>query len=499
MPQVVDFPSSAIESRMNLSVVVRVCKETPVAGESFREFRSRLRSAKLWDRERPAAMLRWLGVGGTTVVPSTFMRAIADAADEDSLSVAIIDRLWALNPLLIKTVRDLLVERAYHKDEISKHLNSIAYRGAVPSRPNLEIWIQAAMVCGLLKSVGIAVANGPHIDKVAARAADFDVDEFLQSDKPLAEPVLPNVDDEAAPGEIVTGDTAAIVAATAVAGATGPVLPSPLLYVQTDGVTSPLGRDRAVPVVRFSHGFSSELLDETSAKLTAWWAEAGKTNTGYLPSDFALNEESWVEGADEVIYRVAVAAALVFRLERDKAAVIAAYQALDRAGVLADLYQGTVPESLPRDVDAKSLMLASLAARRCAEAPELAASIERKANAAEALVVLESALGRGLFRIELFWILELLAKLGVIRFDDLGDVTTPPFRIVRDTLFRLGYIESPYAMTPAELTAAAKAARRAAGQAPAAELLATFAITAGCNYDCSHRKTCDMACRERLE
>ena len=503
MPQVVDFPPLALDSRTGLSVLVRICKEVPVSGEPFREFRSRLRAAKLWDSEKPETLLRWLGVGGALIVPSPCMRSFATAASEEALAHAVLDRLWDCNPLLLKTVRELLSERAYHKDEISKHLNSIAYRGIVPSRPSLEVWLQAALTSGLIKLVGIAVALGPAANTVTARCAELDVDEFLESDKPWAEPVLPRGDDDAAPSESVGADTAAVVAATSFAydllPSHGAPLPSPLRHLSAEGLASPRGRERPLPIARFSQGFSAALLEETSSKLAAWWTDVGVAAAGYTPADFDLNEESWVEGADEVIYRVAVAASLVFRLERDRVAVLAAFKALDLAGVLADLYQGTVPDTLPRDVDAKSLMLASLAARRCAEAPELAASIERKASAAEALVVLESALGRGLFRIELFWILDMLAKLGVIRFDDLGDVTTPPYRIVRDTLFRLGFIDSPYAITPAELTAAAKAARRAAGTAPAAELLATFTMAAGCSYDCAHRKTCDFACRERLE
>jgi hypothetical protein len=93
----------------------------------------------------------------------------------------------------------------------------------------------------------------------------------------------------------------------------------------------------------------------------------------------------------------------------------------------------------------------------------------------------------------------MLAKLGVLRYPDLGDFTVTPHRIVRDTLFRLGFIESPYASDSAALTAATRASRRAAPEGPADEILATFALAAGCAYDCSHRKTCDYPCRERLE
>ena len=106
-------------------------------------------------------------------------------------------------------------------------------------------------------------------------------------------------------------------------------------------------------------------------------------------------------------------------------------------------------------------------------------------------------LGRGLFKIELFWILGMLGQLGVIRFDDLGAVTALPHRLVRDTLFRLGFVASPYAPDAPTLLAAARAARRAAGGEPADEIVARFALAAGCAYDCPHRKACDFPCRER--
>jgi len=104
-----------------------------------------------------------------------------------------------------------------------------------------------------------------------------------------------------------------------------------------------------------------------------------------------------------------------------------------------------------------------------------------------------------LFRTELFWIMDMLAKLGVIRYADLGDFTVTPHRIVRDTLFRLGFLSSPYASDGPALTAAARATRRAVPDGPADEILATFALACGCAYDCTHRKTCDYPCRERLD
>jgi hypothetical protein len=501
MPQVVEFPPIGQDARGALVSLVRVCKEVPAKGESFREFRARLRGAKLWDRERPAVMLRFLGASGATVVPSLFMQALAAANGDDAIAEAVLDRMWQLNPMLGKTVLDLLGQRHYHKDEIYKQLGASAFKGVVPSRPGLETWLQIAIGTGLIRTVGVAVAMGPRAERYVQLAQAFDVDEFLAEDKPEPEPVIPGAgDEEASVVEPAAGDSSIPVAAGApTSAAPSAPLPAPLRHLSIDGVASPRGRERAVPTSRFAQSFSDELLDETRARIAAWWGEAQRPTTSYQPSDFGLDAEAWVEGADEMLYRIAVAAALAFRLDRDRASVLVAWTALDKAGILGDLYQGTVPENLPSQVDARALMLASLAARRCAEVPELASQLDGRASAAEAFAALDAALGRGLFRTELFWIMDMLGKLGVIRYDDLGDFTVTPHRIVRDTLFRLGFLASPYASDGASLTAATRAARKAVPDGAADEILATFALAAGCAYDCTHRKTCDFPCRERLE
>lgn len=497
MPQVVEFPPIGHDQRGALSALIRVCKEAPSAGESFRELRIRLRAAKLWDREYPQTLLRFLGVSGTRIMPSIFMQGLAAANGDDEVATTVLDRLWHLNPVLGKTVIDLISERAYHKDEIYKHLGSAAFRGKLPSRPSLENWIQIALSCGLLRTLGIAVTAGPRIERYAQLASGMDVDDYIADDKPEPDPVIPTLgEDDSAAAADVGGDASMPVAAAAPSDAS---LPPPLRHLKVEDLPSPRGRDRPVPTSRFAREFSDEVLGETTARISSWWGSAGVAIATYQPSDFGLDADQWVENADEVVYRIAVAAALAFRLDRARDGVITAYAALDKTGVLADLYQGTVPENLPAQVDARALMLASLAARRCAEVPELARSLDGLASTAEVFAKLDAALGRGLFRIELFWIVDMLARLGVIRYPDLGDYTVTPHRIVRDTLFRLGFLPTPYAVDAEALVAAARGGRRAVPAGPADEILTLFALAAGCGYDCSHRKTCDFPCRERLD
>jgi len=269
------------------------------------------------------------------------MQTLAAAAGDDEMEIAVMDRVWQLNPMIGKTVLGLIGERAYGKDEIYKYLASAAYKGTVPSRPALEVWIQIALRTGMLRTLGIAVSAGPRADRYIQLAAAIDVDEFLATDKPAPEPVIPQITEDDAAPEAAPTETSIPAAAAAPSGSP---LPAPLRHLTADGVPSARGRERPVLTSRFATEFSEEVLGETTSRIAAWWADVPQGETkAYKPSDFGLDPEQWVEGADEVLYRIAVAAALAFRLDRDRAGVIAAYTALDKASVLADLYQGTVP------------------------------------------------------------------------------------------------------------------------------------------------------------
>ena len=509
MPQVIEFLPTG-DTQQQLSSLARVARELPEAGLSFRELRARLRTAKLWDKDRPAAVLRLLGVGGAHVAPSSFVKKLAACRSDDDAMTVIAERYFEANPLLFKTVYEMLQQRAHGKDEMYKILNSFAYRGKVPSRPDAESFFAALVVTGVARPVGIALGMGPRGEHFAKMLSALDVDEILAEDKPWPEPVIPSADDDgtAPAAELEPEPTAANLAPVGGAGPAAPAavpaghpLPAFLRHLAGAGdMPSPRNRDKPVPLSRFATGFSDEVLEETTRRISGWWAEVGaKVAPLYKPADFGFDPEAWVEGADEVLYRIAVAAALVFRLDSDRDAVLRAYRGLEQSGVLGDLYNGTVPEDLPAAVDARALMLASLAARRCAESPELASTLEQQKSAGDAFTALDASLGRGLFRIELFWILRMLGQLGVIRYDDLGELTALPHRLVRDTLFRLGFLETPYATDPASLVTAARAARRAAGGEPADEILVRFCMAAGCSYDCAQRKNCDFPCRERLE
>ena len=524
-----------------VSALIKLCREIPTQGEQFRFFRKRAKEHRLWDDQLVEGTLQFLGIAKAgTMKPSQFSRTVGGMKSEDKARDALVERLWEVNPLLFKSVIEYLKERVYSRDELIKYLHSFGYRGKQPSRTQLEAWLHLALGLRVLKMVGIALDLDDRGKAFLERAADLDVEEFLAESAEAAGegeggedsaseaggetpegPEGPEGMDAAPGGDAEAGlddvDTAPVqrplpaasaparpAAAASARGSASPAASDPASTPSIDlgDIKSPRGRERPVEVARFAGRdvFPDDVLAETSTRVQSWWAEQSARRQTLGAADFGFEAEAWMENAEELLYRLGVAAALVFRLHRDRQGVLRAFEALDQAGVLRDLYYGTAPDALPVQIDAQALMLASLLARRFAEAPDLASTLEKQPSAADAFAALEQALGRGLLRIELFWIMGALAELGALRLPDLADYTALPRRLVRDTLFRLGYLASPYAHDAASLVPAARAAHRAAGTAaPPDEILATFALAAGCAFDCPHRKSCEYACRERAE
>lgn len=484
VPQFTHFPFLPPGSPVQLvDELIAACRAIPEDGEPLREFRGRLKSAGLWKPDLADNTLRFLQLPKSKLIkPSAVVEELAKG-DDAAARAALTERLWHVNPLLMKTVMDLVGERPHTRDDLTNYVNSFAYRGEPVTRIELQSWINLALGLEVLKVVGIALAVGARGEQLVSRVKALDVDEFLEEDEP--EPELgghDDVDDEAAP---------------ALEAAPAPT-PAPKPTVSYD---SPIGRGRPVAVSRLAGPgrFEDDVLVETRELVDAWWAEQRPTSSLPSAQDFGIDADAWMEGADEALYRLAVAAALAFRLGRDKGAVVAAFRGLDQAGVLSDLYFGTAPESLPDSVDSQSLMLASLVARRCAESPDLAVTMEKHKVARAAFEELSKALGRGLFTLELFWMMRALGDIGALRLEDLKDVAAIPTRLVRDTLFRLGFLQSPYATDSAALMEAAAAAALATSAVAPDQVIEGFALAAGCAYDCEHRRSCNLACRERAD
>ncbi len=544
MLELVEFPYlPAGDPKQAVSALIHACRDLPAQGEQFRFFRRRMKSFRLWDDALVGGTLLFLGMDRVgTMRPSPLARQIGALKSENKARALITERLWEINPLLFKCILEYLNERVYSRDEVIKYIDSFAYRGTKPSRPQLEAWLHLALGLGVLKMVGIALDLDDVGREYLARASELDIDEYLEdvaagdgdSDGGDERSGAGDGGDGGAPSSQLQPEAAAAsgagvgdaaragaggdeIAPAQVAGA-GAAASSPAAsrgaipaaprgairgaIIDVSAATSPRERERPVEVAHFAghERFPDEVLTETTRRIEAWWGEQRLTSRGLGGSDFGFEAEAWMEDAQELLYRMATAAALTFRLDRAPADITAAFEALDGSGVLRDLYYGTAPDVLPAVIDAQALMLASLLARRFAEVPDLAQTLEKQASAADAFTALDQALGRGLLRIELFWVMGTLAELGTLRFDDLPEYTALPRRTVRDVLYRLGFITSPYAHDAASLVPAAGAARRATNAASRPdEVLTAFALTAGCQYDCPHRRRCEYACRERTE
>ena len=189
-----------------------------------------------------------------------------------------------------------------------------------PSRPGLETWLQLGIATGVLKTIGIAVTAGPRIERYQELAGTIEADEFLEEDKPEPDPVIPSLDDEsvpaaapvaksfgmdarvfnreAAPAPVAVSAPEPSIPVTAAAPAGSP-LPAPLRHLSADGVPSPRGRDKPMPLSRFAGGFSDDVFEDTTKKIATWWTEVSQAPSTYQPSDFGLDVEHLAREVEE--------------------------------------------------------------------------------------------------------------------------------------------------------------------------------------------------------
>ncbi|MBM4364036.1 MAG: hypothetical protein FJ104_15255 [Deltaproteobacteria bacterium] len=506
MPQFTEFPLLPKgEFKAAVDALIQLCRKFPREGEGLKELRARLKANGMYTRERVAALHRFLRLPQSDLVPpSPLVLAIAAAPDDAGARKVLADRLWQVNPVLFKCVIEQVKERVHSPNEILKYVDSFAYPGARLTGPQVTSWIQFAQGLEVFKPVGIRLGLDKLGEKFLAQADALDLDEFFDEDRDEPEPSGPAAPE---PAEVSPAPTrpeavafAPIPAPAALPSTSAPpARPAPVAAPsprRPSGLPTPVGHARSVPATRFATAgtFADPVLAETSARLESWSRSAAVTAPASGVEHFGVDAEAWNEDAERCLFRLAVASTLALRLSPEAAA--AAWDGL--AGVLDALYDGSAPEDLTPAADAQALLWTSLLARRFAELPSLAADLEREATAAGVFGRLDLALGRGLLGLELLWMLRALDAAGIVRREGLTDFTALPERAVRDTLFRLGYLTTPYAPDGSTLAAASAAVRRAAGTGPDAEArLLAFAEAAGCAYGCAERRRCDFACRER--
>lgn len=489
MPQFTEFPHLP---SAGTAALIGCFADMPAQGEPFKAFRRRLKAAGLWSRERLDVLLRFLRIApGDPVVPSPLVRALqGDGADK-----AIADRLWAQNPILLVTVYERLTERVHSTNELLKYVDSFAYPGARIPGPELRAWLRIAEGIGLFKTVGIRLGlSDLAAEWFARRVERFDLEEFLEEDEDEVEPIATTPAAPPPPMEQTAAPSSAPPAAAPVQVAPAPQVqraPAPVAPARTDWTPVLDGAGPALRTFATADLFDDAVRSDTVERLTAWWAAQSDAARGPGAADFGIDAEAFRDDPTSALFHLAVAASLSFTNDAPQAA----FDGLKAAGALDALHAG-LPPTGPLQVDPGALMSASLVARRLAERPDLASEIEQAKDADAVFDLLEAAFS-GLFGLELFWMVRTLAGLGVIRRTGAATYGTLPTRALRDVLFRLGFVTSPYAPDTAALRAAARAA---APFGLRAELgLAAFARASGCTFGCAHRRRCTVACRERSD
>ncbi|MBK9070512.1 MAG: hypothetical protein IPL79_05865 [Myxococcales bacterium] len=446
--QLIAFPSLGSAPHETWAGAAMALAAIAQDGEDAVACRARLLGVKHIDA--PAVPM-WFAMFGVAVGAG---RARLDAPVRDALTpqpgARLAQRLWQVNPLLAATVHRLLAERPHSRDEIYKFLGSAAYQGELPSHPELANWLAWAALVGVVRPLGVALAAGPGATGWDGLAKAFDADAFVAEHAGATVEAAPAPAPDHADGAVralsVDANTAA-VARTYAASSPGAAaadahreVPPAVLRIDETVPLTPAARLEAL----------ADLPATAQAAVPALVARVTPTVQLLTAQDAQLDPSLWQEDSSRALLQLGLLAALAFRPApsghyRDRTASLALYRTMLEAKLLDALIEGQLPAGVPASVDASSLLLASVLARRLAEAPMLPDQLASAGSLHAAMVALDVVMGRGLLGLELFWVARALAQLGVLRYPGLGAGPAIPWREARNALARWGVLPTPYA------------------------------------------------------
>ncbi len=466
MPQIVEFPQfPGSDHRRNMQELLSILQGS-VDVSDYVTFRKRLKDNNLYIKESAVGLQKFLQISSKMKSPSPLALEIASAEAPEQ---ALVQRMWDANPPLFVAIFRCLQERVHSRDELFSIIDSSAYRGKGISRQSLQAWLDMSLGLEITKKVGISLGLGAAAEAFTDLAEAFDYDEFCEED------IQPQ-ETEVAP-EIESTPKAAIVATASV---------EQEVLLPAVNYSSP--HEAPKPVATMGK-LTNESKLTTAKAILQWWAEQEKAAAP--KNQFGFEYESWMESPSETFYRIGVAAMLLQRQGESKATET--FGELSKNNLLSGIFHGDMSMSETPQVDTGGLFMASVIAQRCAANSEVAIDLEKQSTGQEILAEISKVFEGCLNAESVMWIAETLQSLGALA--QTIAIPKPVPREVRDTLFRLGHISSPY--TDIEQIAV-QAAVSKFFPTGGTDALNAFAQAAQCTYQCGRSDTCGFGCKERL-
>ena len=465
---------------------------------NLKELKRELKKQDLYDAETFETLLNFLDIetDGSKVKCGEFLKTLKDIIAPEDRQRHLFKHLTAKNEILMKYVIDGLAERLYSTNELYRYITSYVYPGGIPTLGSFKAWMAWLEASGHIKVIGIRWG----LSDLGKESRDeiiklIDVDDILESEaaslrdsgdddddddddddyddddddvpaKPAksAKKAAPVVQDEV-PEAVVSEKSAQTVEILV-----QPIVPrpdeTPLALVREAFASADAeealdeneepGSAPAVQIAQFRIDPSTVAANVNA--IHTWWRmrPGGKMLTA---ADYGFVREDFETDALYALFRLSNLALQLFRyggrLNTSKGGQ--SFAMLDQMGFYSNLMHskqtvdkivlGLVDGGMANRFEDLGNLHYTLIIRR-----DLKALGAKGVNAllsspsmADVVLGLWEHIGHFHLTYEILWIARELASLGVLSCEDSSSLGVVPLPKVRETAFRLGFIETPYA------------------------------------------------------
>ena len=463
---------------------------------NLKELKRELKKQDLYDAETFETLLNFLDIetDGSKVKCGEFLKTLKDIIAPEDRQRHLFKHLTAKNEILMKYVIDGLAERLYSTNELYRYITSYVYPGGIPTLGSFKAWMAWLEASGHIKVIGIRWG----LSDLGKESRDeiiklIDVDDILESEaaslrdsgdddddddyddddddddvpaKPAksAKKAAPVVQDEV-PEAVVSEKSAQTVEILV-----QPIVPrpdeTPLALVREAFASADAeealdeneepGSAPAVQIAQFRIDPSTVAANVNA--IHTWWRmrPGGKMLTA---ADYGFVREDFETDALYALFRLSNLALQLFRyggrLNTSKGGQ--SFAMLDQMGFYSNLMHskqtvdkivlGLVDGGMANRFEDLGNLHYTLIIRRDLKAlgAKGVSALLSSPSMADVVLGLWEHIGHFHLTYEILWIARELASLGVLSCEDSSSLGVVPLPKVRETAFRLGFIETPYA------------------------------------------------------
>lgn len=496
------LPNTREDDYVNtLQIIYATIQSKKMNKKDFREF---LSERNLWKKEDMPILFEILEISYSEPVSfGDFGRRFLEVDEEPQKKEILFFHIMRMNPILVKYVIESLdVDaggRIHSTNELYKIISSYVYPGKYITLFDFQNWIKWIHASGAVKVVGVRWGLGEMGKRLLPKIKAIDVDEVLEEEKEeeKVEEIEECVVVEEKKIDEIPEEKEKVI-----------LKKEEVIFVE-EKISELKDSEREVmeeePLPKEMMSSEEELF-ENAKKIKVWWQGYPYKKTIKIET-LGINQDLFIKNRDLFLYKLSFLSILHSRFEdEDKSNIIKFLNELYSLGFFEKTLDNeleilnflkNLPSSFSDPFFLKSIEL-FVHLPRIKDFWKRYSLLEDAKSGREFVTHLYEKVFSPLFPLAPFYFLQIMVRLKLLptHFESCSSI---PVREVRESVFRLGFIDSVYALDFQHLVIISERLSRFFDEdTDFEESINHMKEGFGCKFRCPNIKGCSFYCREKI-